>query len=240
MFRRTLKSTSGKIAASALALIGMVGGWTLTADLGGFELASTGVVSAASPGYYPGVALDFPTVVLAAEQAPSGPTETIVEDIGNLQMSYEVPAVVAPAAPKPAPECVGQLTSTVAELGDSVVGIVTAQDAAAALEQANALGAAANACAQEVSTLGSSGMDQLAQLGQQLNGLVATIQALPVSPAPAPSPAEAAAGPMDKPIEKSLEVFGDGLGMTLDVVSGLTGEVGGLLGNVLNPTAGEG
>lgn len=236
MFRRTLRSTSGKIAGSALALVGMVGGWTLTADLGGFELASTGVVSAASPGYQPGTVLDFPSAVLAVEQAPAGPTETVVENMGNLQMSYEVPAVVAPPAPKPAPACVGELTATVAGLGDSVVGIVTAQDAAAALEQANALGAAANACAQQVSTLGSSGMDQLAQLGQQLNGLVGTIQALPVSPAPAPSPTEGSAGPMDAPIEKSLEVFGDGLGMTLDAVNGLTGEVGGLLGSLLNPT----
>ncbi|MBW3590947.1 MAG: hypothetical protein KY393_03705 [Actinobacteria bacterium] len=82
-------------------------------------------------------------------------------------------------------------------------------------------------------------MDQLAQLGQQLNGLVDAIQALPVSPAPAPSPTEEPAGPMDAPIEKSLEVFGDGLGMTLDVVSGLTGEVDGLLGSLLNPTGQE-
>lgn len=240
MFRRTLKSTSGKIAGSALALIGMVGGWTLTADLGGFELASTGVVSAASPGYQPGVALDFPLSVLAAEQAPSGPTETIIENMGNLQMSYEVPAAVAPPAPKPAPECVGELAATIAGLGDSVVGIVTAQQAAAALEQANVLGAATNACAQQVATLGSSGMEQLAQLGQQLNGLVGAIQALPVSPVPAPSPTEKAAGGMDAPIEKSLEVFGDGLGVTLNVVSGITGEVGGLLGNLLSPTGREG
>lgn len=241
MFKPTLKSTSGKVAGAALALVGMVGGWTLTADLGGFKLASTGAVSAAAPGFYPGVALDFPSAVMAAEQpVDSGSTETKVEQVGDLEVSYEVPVAVAPPPPPAAPKCVDELTATVAGLRAAVEGIVTAEHAALALDQANTLGVAANACAQEVAVLGSSGMEQLAQLGGQLNGLVGTIQALPlVAPSPSPSPDGNEAGETVNPLEKGFEVFGGGLEMTLDAVSGITGQVGGLLGHVLSPTGQE-
>ncbi|MEX2586835.1 MAG: hypothetical protein WD602_02430 [Actinomycetota bacterium] len=236
MFGPTFKSTSGKMAGAVLALIGMVGGWTLTAELGGFQLASTGSVSAAVPGYHPGVALDFPRAVLAAQSSPqSGPTETKVENVGSLEVSYEVPVAAAPPALPPAPQCVEELTSTVAALTSSVAGIVTAEHAAGALTQVNALGEAANACAQQVSALGSAGMDQLAQVGQQLNGLVGTIGALPLlPPTPAPPATDEPASPMDKPIETTLEMVGKGLDVTLDVVNGVTGETGGLLGGLLN------
>lgn len=240
MFKPTLKSTSGKVAGAALVLAGMVGGWSLTADLGSFKLASMGVVSAAAPGFQPGVALDFPSAVMAEQPVDSGPTETKVEQVGALEVSYEVPVAVTPPPPPAAPKCVDELTGTVAALGAAVEGIVTAEHAALALEQANALGVAANACAQEVAALGSSGMEQLAQLGGQLNGLVGTIQALPLlAPSPSPSPGGDVAGETVNPLEKGFEVFGGGLEMTLDVVNGITGQVGGLLGHVLSPTGQE-
>lgn len=240
MFRRTFKSTSGKIAGAALALAGMVGGWTLTAELGAFQLASTSVVAGDGTGYQSAVALDFPMAVLPAdEDVRPGATQTMVESMGNMEISYEVP-VVAPSPPAvpPAPECVAELTSAVAGLVGSVAGIVTAEHAAGALEQINALGIAANTCADEVSTSGSAGMDQLAQVGEELNGLVGTIQALAVPTTPTATDDESA-DLIGNPVEKTLSVVGGGLGMTLDAVNGITGPVGGLLGYLLNPTRQE-
>lgn len=246
MFRPVLSSAWGKLAAVALLVVGMAVGLLLTANLGGFRLAATGAVGSAgtatAPSYRPPLALDFPLSVLQPGPEPeeAGTTELRVEQVGALEVSYEVPVVTAAPPPPPAPPCVADLSSTVTGLAAAVSTLTSADQAGGVLEQVNSLGTAANACAQQVAGVGSTGIETLTHVGHQLNGIVATVQALPLlSPAPSPEAGQAPAGGIKNPVEATLGVVGDGLGMTLGAMNVVTGSVGDVLRLVLNPTQQE-
>lgn len=244
MFKPAFSSLWGKCAAAAVVVLGMGVGVILTSDLGRLVLASNPAIGTATvPSYAPPTApaLEFPVSVLQAPEPPSaGPTETVVENVGPVEVSYEVPVVVAPPPPPPPPQCVGDLSATVNGLATSVAGMVSAQQAGGVLEQVNSLGVAANACAQQVAALGSAGTDQIIAVGQQLSGLVGAVQALPLLSAP-PAPSAGAAGaeaqsPPFNPVETAVGAVGEGLEITLGVVGAVTGGVSDVLGFVLNPT----
>lgn len=243
MFKPAFSSLWGKCAAAAAVVLGMGVGVILTSDLGRLVLASNPATGTATmPSYAPPAVrvLGFPVSVLQAPESPSaGLTETVVENVGAVEVSYKVPVVALP--PPPPPQCVGELSVTVNGLAASVAGMVSAQQAGGVLDQVNSLGVAANACAQQVSALRSAGMDQIVAVGQQLSGLVGAVQALPLlSPTSPEASTEAEAqSPAFNPVETAVGAVGEGLEMTLGLVKIATGGVSDALGFVLNPTGQE-
>ena len=220
MFKGLFGSLIGKITSFALLVAGLTGGMAATGDLPGFVSFTSenpSVFQQASPA---GIALDFPTSVLAQKapepvivEALPAPAEVIVE--------VAAPVTVAALAPPAPPKCVGQIEGLVTGLVNGIQAITSPEQAQAMLAQAGSIGEATKGCAAETTAAGNLGLDQLGKVTEQLVAAVGQIQALPILSAVSPAqgaaanPIGALTGLVGLGLQKTLGVVNEGLGLIL-------------------------
>lgn len=226
MFKALIGSLMGKLATVGLLLVGLAGGMAAVNALpflGGVE--PTASVSSGTPAPND-VALDFPSSVLD-KVAPVPVVPEPVQAIEVVAAAAPAPLPVArvkPAAPVQ-PECVGQIQSLVSGLVGTVQGLVTAEQAQAALAQAGTIAEATQVCVTQTAAVNGLGLDQLNQLSTQLVGSVTQIQErFPSAPSP-----------VTNPVGGLLGLVGKGLNLGLSGVSKGTELLGTGLGSVLTP-----
>jgi hypothetical protein len=207
-------SVVGKVTAVTFLLSGVGGGMAVTGALPGIGQAPTySVASVASAPTGPGVALDFPTSVIAAPSVEAAAVPEIVEEVVVIAAPRKVsaPAPAAPAAPA-APQCVADLTNVLNAITAAIPTITTGEQGQVLLAQANAVVAAGTECVNQAKQVGFPGADGVNQLVAQAGGLVTQIQALPVVAALTP----------------------EQLAQTPNIVGGVVGGVGQVVGGTLN------
>ncbi|HEX2150090.1 MAG TPA: hypothetical protein VHI31_07975 [Actinomycetota bacterium] len=224
MIKTIFSTVVGKFLAVALLLSGVLGGMAATGALPGFGQSPTYSVASVNQAHPsgPGVALDFPTSVLAAP-AVQAAAEEVVEEVVVVQAPRTAPAPASVAPPAPAaPKCVTDITTVLNAITAAIPTITTGEQGQMLLAQTNAVLEAANGCVAEAKQIGFPGLDAVNQLVVQADGLVTQIQALPA--VASLTPAQLAETP------NLLNGVGQVVGGTLNVVSrGL-----GLLGTGLN------
>ncbi len=225
MFKALIGSLMGKLATVGLLLVGLAGGMAAVNALpflGGVE--PTASVSSGTP-VSNDVALDFPSSVLnKVVPAPVAPEPQAIEVVTAPAPAPLPVARVKPAAPVQ-PECVGQIQSLVSGLVGTVHGLVTAEQAQAAMAQAGTIAEATQGCVTQISAVNGLGIDQLNQLSTQLVSSVTQIQErFPSAPSP-----------LTNPVEGLLGLVGKGLNLGLSGVSKGTELLGTGLGSVLTP-----
>lgn len=233
MFGGIFKSAVGRIALSLLSVAGVSAGMAVGGSL---PVAAPGQAPvAARPGYVPlgapGIALDFPSQVLATPVAQEAAQQMVYEPVVSVAPPAALPVpALGPGAPAP-PACVNEVAGALDLVIKGIPGIASPEQQQAMLSRAGAIVESARACVVQAGVSGQGMVGAVSRLAQTAVEALGQIQSLVLAP---PADPGTGPGPLLGPVGTVAgKVVGGTVGFTLGVVDKTLQVTGGLLGGLL-------
>lgn len=235
MFGGIFKSVTGRVSLIALSVAGISAGMAVAGAPPPVALTAGTPVTAQSGGPVltgsPGIALDFPSQLLAQPVAQGGAEQVLYQPVQSVETGAALPvAAVAPIAAAP-PACVGEVAGALDLLIKGIPGIASPEQQQAMLSRAATIVDSARSCVVQAGVSGQGIVDAVSRMAQTAVEALGQIQGLFFGTA---APTGTGDGSLLGPVGTATgKVVSGTVGFTLGVVDTTLQVTGGLLGGLL-------